>query len=302
MKLELGRPAGDGELPPGSLGTEKEGSGLWAALALATLAALLAAFMATVFIWGIRSATGKVAGAEYYAASFASLLPFGYAFAAGMVASVNPCGFLMLPVLIGQYLGQAEPGGGTPGFTFRHLLKATVMGGMATLGFVVLFSAIGLVIVSGGRAIVEAFPWAGFSIGVGLTLLGLWLLLTGRSVGLAWASRLAPPQGRGLGSMFLFGVAYGVASLACTLPVFLVVVGTSLATRGVLPSLVQFISYGLGMGVVFMAVSLGAASLKGAVAQALRGFVPYVHRLSAIFLIGAGAYLLVYWVVLGGLF
>jgi cytochrome c biogenesis protein CcdA len=30
-------------------------------------------------------------------ANLTELLPVGYAFAAGMVASVNPCGFFMLP-------------------------------------------------------------------------------------------------------------------------------------------------------------------------------------------------------------
>ena len=36
-------------------------------------------------------------GVEAGLANFVSLLPIGYAFAAGMVASANPCGLLMLP-------------------------------------------------------------------------------------------------------------------------------------------------------------------------------------------------------------
>jgi hypothetical protein len=35
--------------------------------------------------------------AETALAEIAGLLPVGYAFAAGMVASVNPCGFFLLP-------------------------------------------------------------------------------------------------------------------------------------------------------------------------------------------------------------
>lgn len=152
--------------------------------------------------------------------------------------------------------------------------------------FVVLFAGVGLVIASGGTTFVEAFPWTGFGLGVAMILLGLWLLVTGRSLGLAMASRVAPPAGRGIGSMFLYGIVYGASWLSCTLPIFLVVVGTSLATEGMLDSLVQFVSYGLGMGVVLIVVGLGVATLKGAVTQALRNFMPYVHRLSAIFLVG----------------
>ena len=38
----------------------------------------------------------------------AGVLPFGYAFGAGMVSAVNPCGFAMLPVYLTLYLGAKE--------------------------------------------------------------------------------------------------------------------------------------------------------------------------------------------------
>jgi hypothetical protein len=31
-------------------------------------------------------------------------LPFGYAFVAGMIAAVNPCGFALIPAYLGSYL------------------------------------------------------------------------------------------------------------------------------------------------------------------------------------------------------
>ena len=35
-------------------------------------------------------------------------LPFGFAFGAGMVATVNPCGFAMLPAYLGMYVGDGQ--------------------------------------------------------------------------------------------------------------------------------------------------------------------------------------------------
>mgnify|MGYP001611737333 FL=1 len=35
----------------------------------------------------------------------ADFLPLGYAFGAGMVSTVNPCGFAMLPAYLGLFLG-----------------------------------------------------------------------------------------------------------------------------------------------------------------------------------------------------
>jgi cytochrome c biogenesis protein CcdA len=37
--------------------------------------------------------------------ALAILLPFGYSFGAGMVSTVNPCGFSLLPAYLSLYLG-----------------------------------------------------------------------------------------------------------------------------------------------------------------------------------------------------
>jgi cytochrome c-type biogenesis protein len=58
----------------------------------------------------------------------------------------------------------------------------------------------------------------------------------------------------------------------------------------------QFIAYSLGMGTILVAVTVGAALFRGTVARWLRATIPYVHRMSALFLLGAGAYLIYYWV------
>ncbi|MDA1129498.1 MAG: hypothetical protein O2913_12495 [Chloroflexi bacterium] len=63
-----------------------------------------------------------------------------------------------------------------------------------------------------------------------------------------------------------------------------------------LASFTQFIGYALGMGAVLVAVTVCAAMFRGVVAQWLRRAVPYVHRMSALFLMGAGSYLIYYWV------
>jgi cytochrome c biogenesis protein CcdA len=97
-------------------------------------------------------------------------------------------------------------------------------------------------------------------------------------------------------------MAYGVCSLSCTLPIFLVVVGSALVTRGFAASFGQFVSYSLGMGSVLLAVTLGAAFFKDAVAQSMKRLLPYVHTVSALFLVGAGLYVAFYWTRYGGLF
>ncbi|MCH7662788.1 MAG: cytochrome c biogenesis protein CcdA, partial [Chloroflexi bacterium] len=99
-----------------------------------------------------------------------------------------------------------------------------------------------------------------------------------------------------LGNVFVFGTVYAAGSLSCTLPIFLVVVGSALATQGFLAAFGQFISYALGMGIILILVMVGTALFQGTVLRLLKSAVPYVHRVSAMFLIGAGVYLLYYWI------
>lgn len=230
----------------------------------------------------------------------AALLPFGYAFGAGMVATVNPCGVLLLPSLVAFYLGgEGESGLSVP----QRAGKALLLGTVATLGFVTIFAVVGLVIGAGGRALAGAFPIGGLAVGVLLAGLGTWLAVSGRGLGILAASRaMGHVQfADDLRSLFVFGVAYAVTSLACTLPIFLVVAGSALAAGGPIAAAGQFISYALGMGAVLTTIILGAAFFQAAVQRFLRRVVPYVHRLSAAFLLGAGLFMVYYWLTTGGL-
>jgi len=240
-------------------------------------------------------------GAEMAMDRLPSLLPVGYAFGAGMVASVNPCGFFLLPSYISYHLG-AEEAGFHESPAAGRVLKALLLGGVATIGFVVVFAIVGSLISAGGRWLISIFPYAGLSIGVGMAILGLWLLATRRTMGIMAASRVTITPRRNLWNVFLFGIVYATGSLSCTLPIFLVVVGSVLAGgQGLLTGFGEFVSYALGMGAILIAVTLGAALFRGAVARWLRGAIPYVHRASALFLLGAGIYLIYYWLFEGGL-
>ncbi|HSH83379.1 MAG TPA: cytochrome c biogenesis protein CcdA [Herpetosiphonaceae bacterium] len=219
-------------------------------------------------------------------------LPFFYAFMAGMLATVNPCGFAMLPAYVSYYLGAKEPEFGDRAI-FHRLVRSLLLGLAITAGFVLLFGAVGLVISAGGRALIRLVPWAAAGIGLVLILIGVALL---------WGRRLHVPtvnigvaRAPGWRGIFLFGIGYAIASLSCTLPIFLVVVGSTLATTGVLGGLLMFLAYALGMGTVLTAITVGTGLLKGAVTRGLRQVVPYVERLSAVMLILAGSYILYYW-------
>ena len=158
------------------------------------------------------------------------LAPLGFAFAVGMASAVNPCGFAMLPAYLGLYLGDSEK---EPEEThpFKQLRQALIVGSAVTAGFVVLFGSAGLIIGVGARAfIVDILPWLGLVIGIALALVGSWMIGGGKLyTGFAAraANKMGDPGKVTLKGYFIFGISYGTASLSCTLPLFLSVVGTS---------------------------------------------------------------------------
>jgi cytochrome c biogenesis protein CcdA len=236
-------------------------------------------------------------GIEAGVANLALLLPLGWAFAAGMVASVNPCGILMLPTYVFHQLGKEEASSSAASRALRALLVAAVV----TLGFIVIFGVTGSLIAAGGQPLVAAFPFAGLAVGAGMMGLGIWLLVTHKTLGFLAARRVTVTPKRNLGNAFLFGIAYAVGSLSCTLPIFLGVVGSALAGGSPVFALWQFLSYALGMGAIIFLAMIGAALFRRATDKWLQLMTRHVHTLSAMFLIAAGAYLIYYWVFQAGL-
>ncbi len=202
--------------------------------------------------------------ATQWLTSLGALLPFGFAFGAGIVAAVNPCGFAMLPAYLSLYLGNEEAG-----FEKRsaigRALRAMLIGGVVSLGFVLLFGLAGVVVSAGGNAILGSMPWVGTLIGAALILMGLWML-AGRTVytGLfeRLAERIGDPKEMSIRGFFLFGLAYGLASLSCTLPVFLAVMGGGFTAGSFAAGTGQFVSYGLGMTSVLVVLTLALALFK----------------------------------------
>jgi cytochrome c-type biogenesis protein len=212
-------------------------------------------------------------------------VPFAYAFTVGMVATVNPCGFPVLPAWLSYYIGVDTDGAGAA----RHVPRALVSATAVSVGFLTVFAVLGIPIHAGRSWIYRWAPWLTILIGAALVVLGIAMLR-------GWRLRVALPHvarpGRSLASMVLFGVSYAVASLGCSLPLFLTVVANRPnAASGAL----AFVAYGLGMSVVLMVLALALALARGTLVGRLRAAVPYVERVAAVLLVTVGAYLIWYW-------
>jgi cytochrome c-type biogenesis protein len=225
-------------------------------------------------------------------------LQVGYAFGAGMVSAVNPCGFAMLPVYLSLYIGAEEEDFQKRSLLFR-LAKAAWVAAVVTSGFSLLFGLVGMIVSAGGTVLVGFMPWLSVAIGFLLVLLGI-RLLAGKHLAfnrmLTLAGKIGDPRKMSIKGFFLFGVAFGATSLSCTFPVFLMVVGSSAAAGNFLSGIKQFAGYALGMGSVLLVLTLSMALVReGVVVGTMRKMMPHIQKASGILIILAGAYILHYW-------
>ena len=231
-------------------------------------------------------------------------IKLGFAYAVGAASAVNPCGFAMLPAYLGMYVS-----GGNQDRDRRPVLlvgRAIMVGLSVSLGFVVLFGVVGLILGFGSQAIVvTALPYVGLAVGVLLIGAGAFMAAGGKiytSLAQRLAARVGDPGQLNVPGYVLFGVSYGLASLSCTLPLFLAVLGVGAGlSSGWLDTMGQFVLYALGMGSVILALTLGMAVARTVLLRWMRAALPYVGIVGAWLMVLAGTYIVFYWLTLGDL-
>ena len=214
------------------------------------------------------------------------------AFAVGLVAAFNPCGFAMLPAYLSYFVSLEASEEANVG---RNIFRGLVVGLTLTVGFVLFFGTVGLLtstIVSQG-AIQSRLSWATFIIGILMVPLGIAMLM-------GYEPKLLVPRlnkggtSRQLPSIFLFGVSFAVVSLGCTAPLFFATVVGSFESRNLWEGTLVFLAYAGGMSLIVMILTLATALGRNEIATSMRRVLPYVSKISGGFLVLAGGFLILY--------
>ncbi len=191
------------------------------------------------------------------------------AFGAGVLSTLNPCGFALLPAFISYTVKQQVSVASERGpENWRSLLRGGLLGLPLTAGFLLIFLVAGGVLALGGRLLVHLFPW----------------LALGQAEASPHVMRAA----------WIFGLGYGLSSLGCTLPVFLLVVGTTITAGGVADAGLVLASYAAGMALVLFMVALAATTLGDVLRSTIFPLLRWVQPVAALLLMGAGGYIVFY--------
>ncbi len=212
--------------------------------------------------------------------------PLAIAFGSGMLATVNPCGFAMLPAYLGYFLGLD----GHDRDVRSSIGRSLGVGLSVSAGFLMVFSVVGLAIYHLSASVDRWTPWATIIIGAGLAVLGV-AMLRGFEPIVSLPRLNRGGRERSGQSMFVFGISYAIASISCALPLFTGAVAGTFRRENLLSSLAVFVAYSLGMTLVLLALTVSMGMARQSMVRWLRRVMPYVTRASGAVLIVAGAYL-----------
>ncbi|MDP8928206.1 MAG: cytochrome c biogenesis protein CcdA [Actinomycetota bacterium] len=219
--------------------------------------------------------------------------PLALAFTAGLVATVNPCGIAMLPAYLSYFLRLSDDDpSDARGDT--NVARALTVGSVVSTGFLAVFGFAGLLVTLGLQQVVSVIPWAALVVGVAIGLLGMAMLL-GYELTLNLPKLRGGTSGRRYSGVFAFGVSYAVASLSCTLPIFLAVVAGVIPNVSLVAGVAVFLVYGLGMSLVVVLLTLAIALGRRSMVQRIRNSARHVNRVSGGILVLAGSYIVYFW-------
>ena len=239
----------------------------------------------------------------------------GFAFSAGAVAFLNPCGFAMLPTYVSYFVESnthqiITSHSNSRLILIRRLTRGGLVGFLVTAAFIATFGLTGMAISSLGIGIAKFLPWIAVSSGVVIIGIGI-AKIFGRTInvnipsprGLLYTTKSRNEHGKKLSfvNFFLFGIGYSIASLSCTLPLFLLIVFQGLSAGGIREGSIVFMTYALGMGSVMIAISLAISASNQTFVKWLRKLAPKMNLITSIVLILAGSYLIYYNLIVGRL-
>ena len=216
---------------------------------------------------------------------------FAYSLLLGMLAAVNPCGFVLLPTYLTAYLAVGEEMDAR-----SRITRSLVVGCSVSAGFIGVFVLVGTVsrLFTGWFEANAKYP----ALVIGIALIGMGARMLSGWRPKFWVPSFAGSGRRGsVSNMALFGVVYAIASIGCTIGLLTTAILGSFSRHGVVSGVISVALYGLGMGLFVTALTVSLAFAKGTLLRSGRSAMRVVNHLSSLLVLLSGVYLTWYWYV-----
>jgi cytochrome c-type biogenesis protein len=217
----------------------------------------------------------------------------GWAFTVGAGTFFAPCAFPLLPGYVAYYLGTSE-GDVAERSRAARLGRAAGVGLLVSLGFALVYGALGLLLAAVGPRIVENVAALELVVGLALIVVG-GVMATGRFEAATLHVPL-PERRRSAVGYVLFGVVYAAAAAGCTAPLFLGVAFAAVTT-GPVATVATLGTYAAGMSVLMIGVTTATALGRDTILRRLSAATGTISRVAGVVVVLAGLVQLYYFLV-----
>jgi len=215
--------------------------------------------------------------------SSSPLLALGAMFGAGVLTSLTPCVYPMIPITSAVIAGTAKEGQSKARTISLTLTYA--------VGLAMLYAALGALAGLSGQLFgtVSASPWARIAIGNLLVLFALSMLdVIPVPVPQKLLQRASQTEGGSYGAVFMMGAMSGVVAAPCGAPAFAVALTWVAATGAGMMGFVYLFVFSLGMTTLLIAVGLFSGTL--ALLPRSGMWMIWIKRAAAVIMFGVAEY------------
>ncbi len=212
-------------------------------------------------------------------------------FTAGLLASINPCGFVLLPTYLLYFLGMES---NRPGTERGSIQRAFAVSLAVSAGFMAVFVTIGTITKVATGWFLNKAPWISLATGIALVVLGV-AMMFGYRLPFTTPRLDVGRRDRSVASMFVFGITYAVCSIGCTLGPFLAIVLGGVTTDGFVKGITAIGLYGIGMALVVTSLTVTLALANTAMLRTVRKGMTIFEDLAGVFVLLTGLYISWYW-------
>ena len=217
--------------------------------------------------------------------SFFEQVPLALVLGAGFVTLLSPCGYALLPGLIGYLLGG------------KVSIRGAVRGALtAIFGVLLVFVAVGIILSIASGLIRAVVPHLTIVAAVIIMAIGIAKIfdLNIPVIGNAPSINIKPT------GFFTYGIAYAFAGAGCTFPIFFAVLLYASTVPGI-GALATMLTYSVGLAVPLLITSVLTATANDAIVRRIARLTGKIQRVSGSVLLAAGVYLIYSYLTSGAL-
>ncbi|GHO50201.1 cytochrome c biogenesis CcdA family protein [Ktedonospora formicarum] len=217
-----------------------------------------------------------------------SNLSLGIAFMAGLVSFLSPCVLPLVPIYLGQLVGQSIYTATEERQAMTQRLKTLLHASAFIIGFTLAFTALGATASTLGSYLSEQQVLLRRVGGIVLFIIGLHLTGVLKLPFLYWQKRITYyPSRPNYGASILMGIIFAIAWSPCVGPILASILYMASFTTTLQQGVLLLLAYSLGLGVPFLILGLGLNQLS-ALLKRLKPHLGKIEIATGIFMMLAG--------------